>query len=264
MRTKIYKLSIAFLGLILFIIFTFTEKASAQEYISLKLDNLAKFKGYILESFDSSGINLIVKDVPIFIKYDHIRSIRLRSGSAKNKEMMNENFEFRQFKKGFYHSAGLGLISGNGYSDISASIVNGYKFNKYLNAGLGLNYDRYENMSAIPIYAEGKGYMMTGKFVPYYFAQLGYGFTVEDNHGNYYSEYDSQGGIYWKVGVGYQINFYKTALAFGIGYMNQNSKAEYFGNYYYAQPWSSYYAPPEEITEKRSLRRVDVKINLVF
>lgn len=241
------------------------NQVNAQEYIVIKLHDLTKFKGRILSSFDSTGVLLSIEGNPLLVKYDQIRTIRFKSSSKPyDQGKRNGRDEFAQFEKGYYHSIAIGLISGNDNSDISATIVNGYKFHRFLHAGIGVNYDRYENMSAIPIFLEGKGYVKKGKFVPYYFAQLGYGFTVEDRQNNYYAEYDSKGGFYWKFGVGYQINFYKTAMAFSVGYGNQKTRSEYVTNYY--QPWLSsyYYGDPIEVSEKRSMRRVDVKISLLF
>ncbi|GEM_PF-2272383 len=257
------------IGLILLMLMS-TSTSQAQSFAKINLRNYTKLKGNILQSFDSTGIILSVDGTPMHIPYSQIRTIKLNykkrdEFKAFRDQIASEDYSFPQFEKGYYHSIGLGVISGSDYSNLSASLVNGYKFHKHLHTGLGVNYDRYDRFSAIPIYAEAKGFVKEGKFVPFYFGHIGYGFTVEDSRDEYYNEsFESTGGLYWKIGLGYQVNFYKTALALSIGYGNQNSTSEYLSNYYYPS-YSSYWpGPPTEVSEKRSLRRVDVKINLLF
>ena len=134
---------------------------------------------------------------------------------------------------------------------------NGYQFNRYLGTGFGIGMNKFGNYISLPIYATVKGYIKDSKICPFYFGDVGYGFAWRnEKEGNGYMSDNVKGGLYWQLGAGYQFNFYKSALVITLGYVNQNSKADY--TYLY---WAM---DGVEVSEKRLLRRVNFSVGFLF
>ena len=127
-----------------------------------------------------------------------------------------------------------------------------------MGAGLGLGLNKFGNYLAVPIYATVKGYVFDKKVAPFYFADLGYGMAWNNHKNEEVFELDNvQGGLYWQLGIGYQINFYNSSFVLALGYVNQDSKADYI----YHRPWD---IDNVEITEKRLLRRFNFSVGFLF
>ncbi len=253
------------LPILLAVIFLFCGSLSfGQQYARIKLKNNTYLKGNIVQGIDSTGVILLINGVTSRIPMNKIENIKFQPNKKTNTSSQNdenhriENGNYAQFEPGYYHSVGVGIISGNDYSDFSASVINGYSFHPLLNAGVGLNYNRYENITTLPLYAEYRGYPKKLKLAPYFFSQLGYGFRVENSSNNGFESYDSRGGLYWGAGVGYQANFLETTIALSVGYSNQETHTKFDSPQYY---WG---ASTFEYSEKRNMGRIDVKLNFIF
>ena len=248
-----------------FFIFTTISMVHAQQFAKIKLNNNSYIKGNIVQGFDSTGIILKINGTTSRLPMSAVKHIKLRSewnNPASYQAGINDQSTylggFSQFEKGYFHSVGLGILSGNQFTGFTASVINGYRFYPLLQAGIGINYNKYEHITTVPIYAEYRCFPKELKFAPYLFTQLGYGLRVEDNNNTTaFETYDSRGGLYWGVGVGYQINFYETAMGFSIGYSNQHTKTEYTTPEF----WGT---NTIEFSEKRMMGRMDIKICLVF
>ncbi len=252
-----------FLMAVFFIIFV-SGQSRAQQYARINLKDRSSLKGNIVERFDSSAVILNINGTITRLPINNIRSIRFKSNwnreianGFNDKAQVIVNNNYPQFEPGFYHSIGIGLLSGNDYGDFSATMVNGYRFHPMLHGGVGINYNRYEYITTVPIYAEYRGFPKKLKFSPYFFTQIGYGLRVEDSAPQGYENYKSQGGLYWGAGAGYQLNFIETALGLSVGYSNQSTKTEYGNPAFW---WSS----TSEFSESRKMGRVDIKLCVIF
>ena len=241
-----------------------SSQSEAQQFAKINLKDRSSLKGNIVQGFDSTALILNMNGTITRLPIDNIKSIRFKSNwnremaedfSDNGKVIVNDNYP--QYEPGFYHSMGIGLLSGNDYGDFSATMVNGYRFHPMLQGGIGVNYNRYEYITTVPIYAEYRGFPKKLKFSPYFFTQLGYGLRVEDSAPQGYENYKSQGGLYWGAGAGYQVNFVETALALSIGYSNQSTKTEYGEPRFW---WSS----TTEFSESRKMGRMDIKLSVIF
>jgi hypothetical protein len=76
--------------------------------------------------------------------------------------------------------------------------INGYFFNPYFSAGIGIGLDGYNNpnYNTLPIYLDLRGYLTDGLGSPY--AYLNYGTLVEIQNG-------PQNGNMFNIGLGYKI-----------------------------------------------------------
>jgi hypothetical protein len=133
-------------------------------------------------------------------------------------------------EKGFVHYTELGPLAGsnrasNGVttSAFSFQTVNGYKFNQYLFAGIGIGADLYAVQTFVPIILSLRGdFTRKGNKIPFYFVEGGYSInaTSNDVDGIKY-----QGGNTFAAGLGLKILFNEnTGFVIGAGYRFQRSE----------------------------------------
>jgi len=121
--------------------------------------------------------------------------------------------------------------------------------------GIGLN--RYGNYTSLPLYATVKGYLFDRNISPFYFGDIGYGFAWRNNKElDGYDVDNVKGGLYWQLGAGYQLNYYKSSLVFTLGYSLQSSTADYTYQY-----WA---VDGVEVSEKRIIRRISFTVGFLF
>ena len=255
MKSNLFRLA-------LFFLFAINVNAHAQinKQAKIVLNNGTRIKGAIVESFDSNRLKInIYESDTISIRYDHIKKIRFKEYGK-----INDDFEYKLSNQpslkteSFFHEIRAGLLIGDENTSGSLQTINGYQFNKYLGTGLGIGVNKYGNYLTLPIYATVKGYLFDKKVSPFYFADIGYGFAWKSNNNEDMFELtDVQGGYYWQLGLGYQVNFYNSSLVFTLGYINQDSKADYI----YYRPWD---VDNVEVSERRILRRFSLTVGFSF
>lgn len=63
---------------------------------------------------------------------------------------------------------------------LGVEMVAGHRWNRLLHTGIGLglnNYDLYDKLVVVPVFAEAHGYLLDYKTSPYYSLSFGYGFV---------------------------------------------------------------------------------------
>lgn len=248
------------IALLFALAFKFEVNAQNDKEVKISLKSGIKIKGGILESFDDSKLRVKIDESNIIlIRYDHIKKI-----SFKGYGSINNDFEER-FRnppslkiESYYHEFRGGLLIGEENTSVSLHTINGYQFTKYLGTGLGLGINKYGNYVTLPLYATVKGYLFDKKVSPFYFGDIGYGFAWKTNKNEDLFELDNvEGGLYWQVGLGYQVNFYNSSMVFTFGYINQDSRADYV----YYRPWD---LDDVKVSERRILRRFAVSVGFLF
>ena len=248
--------------LLTFLFLTATTNLQAQidKEVKVKLKNGVKINGGIVKSLSDKFLELDVSgDENVVIMFDHIRSISFRNYghirgdfSEKLKEPPKLNINT------FYHELRAGLMFGEENVSGSIQTINGYQFTKYLGTGLGVGLNKYGNSVTLPIYATAKGYLLDEKITPFYFGDIGYGFAWHtDENDHVFQVEEMRGGLYWQVGLGYQINFYNSAMTFTLGYVNQKSSIDYFIN-------DSWRLDPVEVSENRTIRRIIFSVGFML
>jgi hypothetical protein len=234
--------------------------AQINQQAKIVLKNGIIIRGGIVDSFDDSKLQVRIDSSNIILlRYDHIKKISFK-GNGKTGVDSKEILALQPSLniESFYHEIRGGLLIGEENTSFTVQTINGYQFNRYLGTGLGLGINKYGNYLTMPIYATIKGYLFDKKVSPFYFADLGYGFAWQTNKNENMFELDNvQGGLYWQVGLGYQINFLNSAMVFTLGYSNQDSKADY--TYYRGWDISNV-----EVSERRILRRFAISIGFLF
>jgi hypothetical protein len=245
---------------LIFLSATSNLHAQIDKEVKVKLKNGVKINGGIVKSLSDEFLELDVSGSDnIVIMFDHIRTI-----SFKNYGHLRGNFSEKLKRppklkiNTFYHELRGGLMFGEENVSGSIQTINGYKFTKYLGSGLGVGLNKFGNTVTLPIYAAAKGYLFDKKVTPFYFGDIGYGIAWHTNENNQmYQVEEIKGGLYWQVGLGYQINFYNSAMTFSLGYVNQKSSIDYFVN----EIWR-----PDrvEVSENRILRRIVFSVGFLL
>ena len=84
----------------------------------------------------------------------------------------------------------------------SFQTVNGYRFSPLIFAGVGVGVDLFATETLMPIFGSVRGDLLKkGDFIPYYFADFGYGLNLTSNPDIRY-----KGGAAFAAGVGFKIN----------------------------------------------------------
>ncbi len=235
--------------------FSLSLCAQEKQHVRVELVDNSLYVGPVFQSIDSLGVHLSIEGTAVIIPHDRIANIQFhRMKHPVIKQARNEH-KFAGIEPGYYHTIGLGTSFGNSKPGLSLNLVNGYMFNSYLGAGIGIGYEALEDISTFPVYAELKGYIMQRWLSPFYFFRPGYGFlnTAYTSYGNT----KEVGGIYWQAGVGYQFNFSESAIAISICSMGQDAKV----TYKYPDWWSQ---DETVVTEKRMKRRTALRIEFTF
>lgn len=251
-----------FFKIILFVLLALSIQAHAQvnQKAKIVLKNGIKINGGIVDSFDDKWLKVNIDSSNIIlIRYDHIKKIVFKGnnnpiGDSEELSALQSSLNIESF----YHEFRGGLLIGEENTSFTVQTINGYQFSKYLGTGLGLGINKYGNYITLPIYATVKGYLYDKKVSPFYYGDIGYGFAWQSNKNENMFELDNvQGGLYWQLGLGYQVNFHNSAMTFTLGYSNQDSKAEYT----YFSGWD---INSVKVSERRILRRFALSIGFLF
>ena len=126
-----------------------------------------------------------------------------------------------EFQKGFGHYTEIGALAAtrNRPDNVTTAAftfqtVNGYRFSPFVFTGIGIAADLYATQTIVPVFASVRGDFITkGRFVPYYFADGGYGVDITSSTTNvsYKSGAMFAAGIGFKIplvnGAGFHVNF---------------------------------------------------------
>lgn len=133
--------------------------------------------------------------------------------------------------RGFGHYTELGALAGRNTSSsvntsaFSFQTVNGYKFNQWLYAGLGVGADLYATQSIVPLFASLRGdFTRQGTILPFYFLDAGYGFNITGQDNTLAQPVTYEGGSLWAAGVGIKVLFNNnTGFLVSVAYRTQRT-----------------------------------------
>lgn len=254
------KKSIFWLALLAIFCYSFNASGQEGQQVKVKLKNGVKITGAIVKTFDEDKIDIVLSGSErLLIQYDHIKKIRFRNyGTVEGDIHWSLQNPPKLKVDSYFHEVRGSLLFGEENVGVGLNSINGYQFSKLLGTGLGIGINKYGNYLAMPIYAQVRGYMYDKKVSPFYFGDIGYGHAWNTNKNEDVFQLDNvRGGLYWQVGLGYQINFYNSSLTFTLGYVSQDSTADYV----YYRPWD---IDDVEVSEKRTLRRIQFSFGFLF
>jgi hypothetical protein len=204
---------------ILLILSSLVFSQSTKSKVILK--NGVMMKGEIVEFVQDDYLIIhVMKGQDMRIPADYIRSFKIKKG-----KMSTYNLP----KQGYYNytKGGFLFLKANEFDGVQVNMsvhtINGYRYNQFYGAGLGVGLDRYGSTSALPVYLSIYRDLLASKVTPTFNGNIGYGWMWEINDG--WEEFDQvKGGLYWELGAGLRINYNKTALIFNYAYKRQNSE----------------------------------------
>ncbi|MBC7920133.1 MAG: hypothetical protein H7Z75_03500 [Ferruginibacter sp.] len=169
--------------------------------------------------------------------------VRLRTGDrnqfafrraeidAIEQERAPDEKNIRYRGRGFGHYTELGALATrntSGFTNPSAfsfQTVNGFKFNQFLYAGLGVGIDLFDNQSLLPLFGSLRGDLTRrGSVLPYYFADLGYGANITGRDEMNFPARTYSGGALFAAGLGIKAIFNRnTGFLLSVGYRSQKT-----------------------------------------
>jgi hypothetical protein len=190
----------------------------------------------------------VIRNIQEMQHIDSLIRVRTTDGSLfvfGPGDLLKMNFEpkYRNFKeRGYLLNVEWGLLSGReslrssfnntreATSVLSVSMVNGYRFNRFLGLGLGLGIDGYRDGAMTPLFVRGTGYLLKGRFSPVYALDAGYSFYSPVFNGRTETTFqvrnrgglmgNAAGGV--QVFLGREVSFYTM-----LGYRMQAARYEY-------------------------------------
>ena len=158
----------------------------------------------------------------------------LKIRRAEKKELDPEVLKslIRARDRGLQQEVHMGILYGrentNESSDatgsFSANVV--YKMEQYLQIGLGVAYDQYNDFNAAPVYFYYKGDLSSRWSGPFYYGSAGYGHAWERNKSD--REFDSvRGGLHLRAGLGYRWRLETVQLELSMGWKQQKVSSDY-------------------------------------
>jgi len=256
------------LGILLLMTLTLSAQQTVKvdkayiDVVYLKNGNI--IRGEILEHMKDQYVSIQTPDQNIWkFTYDELTRITLEP----TLHIKPEKF-IQQPEKGYNGRIGLSTLIANGTPQYDRPvipalyIVQSYRFQPLLNAGIGTGLEVLDRGMMLPVFAEISGDITTGRMVnPHIYVQGGYGFAVHDGqqrqiweNGQWIDETgEVKGGIHAGLGAGIRLlTRYDLSWLFTLGYKYQAYEEKYGGNRFEG----------ERIHEKLSLQRITVSLGL--
>lgn len=236
----------------------------------VKLNNSTKLTGYLAEPSIGENFYLHQADsTTLLIDAIDIYSISIKRNKNfdwDTKRSKTLYYPYFSDSNGFYHQIFAGSSFGEEEVNLSLGLINGYRFNKLLSLGVGINYDRFDHVAALPVYFQPRIYLKNEKVSIYYFTDLGYAAAWRNKEpSNPFEKVTVKGGLMGQVGIGYTINFPKSALNFTLGYKLQKLHTHYE---YFSQRFDSWGSPEPvkilDLEENRQIRRIAFSFGYVL
>jgi hypothetical protein len=232
---------------------------SAQSFrtVTVDLKNGTSLTGEMAVTVQKDYLTLMRKDQPlIHIPYRKVRYIYFGTEPERVPAAPREHLRQRQQ---WFHLGEFNVMLNNrpytSATGVGVHTVNGYHFSPHLGVGLGVGVDRYDPIYVLPVYLSVRGAVTKWKVSPYYFANAGRSRGWASDPDELFTDLEANGGWMLQGGLGYQINFRRSALLVHVGLKSQQTEMSY------RQPW---WGANSEVTEKRTFRRVTVGIGLML
>lgn len=153
---------------------------------------------------------------------------------------------------GYYNRTGADLLFGNGTSTARYFTINGYRFNQYISAGMGIGYVPYNDpLGLIPIFTDLTYNFTDGDVSPYLYVRLGYSYSTQAEDDVTMETHN--GGVMINPGIGLQ---FATGQSWGW-YLNTGFNRDRSVHSY--ETWGN-----QTVSNSYSYKRVYLGIGVVF
>ncbi|CAN5600977.1 hypothetical protein BH11BAC1_BH11BAC1_28800 [soil metagenome] len=222
----------------------------------LYLKNGSVLHGIIIEQVPSVSIKLQTKDKNVFVfTMEEILKITKEETvpvQMKRQRLTKDNIKKRGYQNITEITLGRNLLGNNNESfpdnineflpAIGIQTINGYMFNPYLSAGIGIGLHLYFNPAFVPVFADVHLNFSDGLITAFVAVDAGYSFTGTEIYGIASAQKYSGGGYFNPVLGIKTYSSRNTALVFSFGYRQQECRfyeTEYgsYPNYYEKSSW---------------------------
>ena len=228
-----------------------TAQENYEDVVYLK--NGSVIHGMIIEQVPNESIKIQTKDKNIFVfKMDEILKITKEevqstpvTGTKNSAAVVHvkkerkirgyTNITEMTFARSFTHLENEYDAFGYTYSHfadinngpcLGIQTVNGYQFNRFFSAGVGLGMKAYSDLFLVPLFLDLRATFMDAKVSPFIAAEIGNSFTSHQVWG-ISTSYDDKGGFIGTIVGG--VKFFpvpQMGLNFAIGYNYQELKIQ--------------------------------------
>lgn len=206
----------------------------------LYLKNGSIIHGVIIEQVPNESLKIQTKDRNVFVyRMDEVLKIakeEVVSSRSKREPLTKDNIKKRGFTNITELSLGRDILNNGseaavaGYSttevmpSLGIQTVNGYMFNHYIIAGIGLAFNTNSDLAFVPLFAELRINLSNAPLAGFVFIDGGYSFTAKEVY-NLNNDRKYFGGTYFSPGLGIKLNVAKSkALTFSLGYRSQQAR----------------------------------------
>ena len=207
------------------------------------LKNGSVLRGEIVELHDNGHLKIEIAGRNIFV-------VMMNDIEKITSEKLPVQHYFKE--SGYMNRTGFELLHSGGDSSIRVTMVNGYRFNPHLSAGIGFGITPYNDpLTLVPVFLDLNLRFLKANSSPYLFLKTGYNFSV--HHDDDIELQDHKGGLLLNLGVG--LHFVRssgTGWYIQAGYNIDNS-------YYEFEGWW-----PQTVENELSFRRVSMGMGLSF
>lgn len=107
----------------------------------------------------------------------------------KKRHAVNRQREYTFRERGWYHATRAAVLSAANDWDVALQHSSGYKFNRWINVGIGagvenLSYLQAPTVPSYPLFAEVRGYLYPRRVTPFYAISGGWAFSGADKDGS--------------------------------------------------------------------------------
>ncbi len=220
-----------------------------------------------LISYEATGkvrIEIIGENVLVFDTEDIARRA-FEAKPTENRSRM-ERLPVKYKYRGYYNLTQLGMLLHNPNNSqynpqespqsFNLQMINGYRFNRFVQTGLGLGLNFFQRGYTLPIFAELRGDILKSEITPHYYFSGGYSIPLYNGDDLYWEEANPEivGGLLADAGVGVKINTPgQVSWVLTAGYRIQQSEHRY------TDPWSQ-----ARIVEAYTHRRLSVQLGMMF
>lgn len=220
------------------------------------LNNGSIIRGFIIEQVPNKTIKIETLDGSIFVcNFDEIQKITKEplKGKVTNSDLTGIS------EKGYQGVAEMGYaikVGDYGGDFLRLHLSNGYRFNKYLYAGIGTGVHYYfdSDDAIIPLFADLKVYPLTNRVSPIIGFGVGYSFNASDGFSGL--------GLYLnpQLGVNYKLDN-NLDLSFSIGFEMQ--RTDLIINYSEYDPYWNQYTN-RSVEDSKIIKAISLNLGLTF
>lgn len=155
-------------------------------------------------------------------------------------------------RSGYYNRTGADLLFGSDNSTARYFMINGYRFNQHISAGIGIGYVPYNDpLGLIPVFTDFTYNFSQSDVSPFLYLRLGYSFSKKSDD-DFVME-SHEGGVMINPGIGLQFETGKSWNWYLNAGFNRDRSVHSFDS------WGN-----RTVNNRYSYRRVHIGIGVVF